>query len=120
MSLRAVNLAKIHIAKAQLGMDDDTYRALLARVAGVRSAKDLGPRQMTTYWSNSSAWAGNRRATGRAGRRQKCLKTGKPCCVKSPRSWPAPIAPGATPTTWPGACSRSSGSSGWTTASSTG
>ncbi|MCO2667365.1 regulatory protein GemA, partial [Pseudomonas aeruginosa] len=40
MSLRAVNLAKIHIAKAQLGMDDDTYRALLARVAGVRSAKD--------------------------------------------------------------------------------
>ncbi|EPZ4323022.1 TPA: regulatory protein GemA [Pseudomonas aeruginosa] len=46
MSLRAVNLAKIHIAKAQLGMDDDTYRALLARVAGVRSAKDLGPRQV--------------------------------------------------------------------------
>ncbi|GAB5833910.1 regulatory protein GemA [Staphylococcus aureus] len=46
MSLRAVNLAKIHIAKAQLGMDDDTYRALLARVAGVRSAKDLGPRQI--------------------------------------------------------------------------
>ncbi|HCA6404271.1 TPA: DUF1018 domain-containing protein, partial [Pseudomonas aeruginosa] len=46
MSLRAVNLAKIHIAKTQLGMDDDTYRALLARVAGVRSAKDLGPRQV--------------------------------------------------------------------------
>jgi phage gp16-like protein len=39
-------MAKIHIAKAQLGMDDDTYRALLARVAGVRSAKDLGPRQI--------------------------------------------------------------------------
>ncbi|MEN1769554.1 regulatory protein GemA, partial [Pseudomonas aeruginosa] len=37
MSLRAVNLAKIHIAKAQLGMDDDTYRALLARVAVVGS-----------------------------------------------------------------------------------
>lgn len=39
-------MAKIHIAKAQLGMDDDTYRALLARVSGVRSAKDLGPRQI--------------------------------------------------------------------------
>lgn len=39
-------MAKIHIAKAQLGMDDDAYRALLARVAGVRSAKDLGPRQI--------------------------------------------------------------------------
>ena len=38
MSLRAVNLAKIHIAKAQLGMDDDTYRALLARVAEIGRA----------------------------------------------------------------------------------
>lgn len=38
-------LAKIHIAKSQLGLDDDSYRALLARVAGVRSAKDLNPRQ---------------------------------------------------------------------------
>ncbi|MFL1552480.1 gp16 family protein [Pseudomonas sp. D47] len=40
------SLAKIHIAKSQLGLDDDTYRALLARVAGVRSAKDLSPRQI--------------------------------------------------------------------------
>lgn len=46
MSLRSVNLAKIHIAKSQLGLDEDTYRALLARIAGVRSAKDLGPRQV--------------------------------------------------------------------------
>lgn len=41
-----MSLAKIHIAKAQLGLDDETYRALLARVAGVRSAKDLSPRQV--------------------------------------------------------------------------
>ncbi|MCC8341592.1 regulatory protein GemA [Pseudomonas stutzeri] len=41
-----MSLAKIHIAKAQLGLDDDTYRALLARVAGVRSAKDLNRRQV--------------------------------------------------------------------------
>ncbi|WP_181297005.1 gp16 family protein [Pseudomonas sp. Q2-TVG4-2] len=40
------SLAKIHIAKSQLGLDDDTYRALLARVAGVRSAKELSPRQI--------------------------------------------------------------------------
>lgn len=40
------SLAKIHIAKSQLGLDDETYRALLARVAGVRSAKDLNPRQV--------------------------------------------------------------------------
>lgn len=38
-------LAKIHIARQQLGLDDETYRALLMRVAGVRSAKDLNDRQ---------------------------------------------------------------------------
>ena len=38
-------LAKIHIAKSQLGLDDDTYRDLLERVTGRRSAKGLEPRQ---------------------------------------------------------------------------
>lgn len=40
------NQAKIHIARQQLGMDDEGYRALLARVAGVRSSKDLGAKQI--------------------------------------------------------------------------
>jgi phage gp16-like protein len=39
---RNAELAKIHIAKKQLGMDDDTYRIMLANVAGVSSAGDLG------------------------------------------------------------------------------
>lgn len=34
-------LAQIHIAKKQLGLDDDTYRAMLFGVARVHSAKDL-------------------------------------------------------------------------------
>ncbi|WNL39846.1 regulatory protein GemA [Halomonas sp. PAMB 3232] len=34
-------LAQIHIAKAQLGLGDEEYRAILARTAGVSSAKDL-------------------------------------------------------------------------------
>jgi phage gp16-like protein len=34
-------LAQIHIAKAQLGLDEDTYRAMLWGVARVKSAKDL-------------------------------------------------------------------------------
>ncbi|WP_031438203.1 gp16 family protein [Methylobacter tundripaludum] len=34
-------LAMIHIAKKQLGMDDDTYRAMLKQVAGVNSASEL-------------------------------------------------------------------------------
>lgn len=46
MNLHAVHMAKIHVAKTQLGMDDESYRALLARVAGVQSAKELSGRQV--------------------------------------------------------------------------
>lgn len=38
---RNIELAKIHIAKAQLGMADDEYRALLKTLGGVNSAADL-------------------------------------------------------------------------------
>lgn len=34
-------LAKIHIAKKQLAMDDDTYRAMLRSVGGAASSRDL-------------------------------------------------------------------------------
>ena len=40
-SIRAGELAQIHIAKGQLGMDDDAYRAVLWTVARVKSAADL-------------------------------------------------------------------------------
>lgn len=46
MNRRNQQLSKIHIAKKDLAMDDDSYRAMLARVAGVISAKDLNPRQV--------------------------------------------------------------------------
>lgn len=39
--LRNAELAQIHIARAQLGLDEDTYRAVLWTVARVRSARDL-------------------------------------------------------------------------------
>lgn len=38
---RRRQLAQIHIAAKQLGLDDDTYRAMLREVAGVTSAGDL-------------------------------------------------------------------------------
>jgi len=38
---RNTELAKIHIAKKQLGLDDDTYKDMLWTVARVRSSKDL-------------------------------------------------------------------------------
>lgn len=38
---RNKELALIHIAKTQLGLDDDTYRDLLFNIAGVRSSREL-------------------------------------------------------------------------------
>jgi phage gp16-like protein len=38
---RAAELAQIHIAKKELGLDDDTYRDMLFTVARVRSSADL-------------------------------------------------------------------------------
>ncbi|HZZ04618.1 regulatory protein GemA [Paraburkholderia sp.] len=34
-------LAKIHVAKKQLSLDEDSYRAMLRSVGGVESSKDL-------------------------------------------------------------------------------
>lgn len=39
-------LTKIQIARRQLGMDDDTYRAMLKRTVGAESSKGLTPRQV--------------------------------------------------------------------------
>jgi phage gp16-like protein len=42
-SRRRAALGKIHIGKKQLDMDDDTYRAMLLTIGGVKSSKDLTP-----------------------------------------------------------------------------
>lgn len=42
-AMRNPNLAKIHIAKKQLALDDATYRAMLQAHGGASSAKDLTP-----------------------------------------------------------------------------
>lgn len=39
-------LAKVHIAKKELGLDDPTYRAVLVRVTGHASAKDCSEAQL--------------------------------------------------------------------------
>lgn len=42
-SRRRAALGKIHIGKKLLAMDDDTYRAMLLTIGGVKSSKDLTP-----------------------------------------------------------------------------
>jgi len=44
-NFRRKDLAKIHIAKKQLGMDDKTYREMLFNITGFRSAADLDSKQ---------------------------------------------------------------------------
>lgn len=62
-------LAKIHVAKTQLGLDDETYRALLARVAGVRSAKDLNKRQIGAVLAEFERLGFQPKPTKKAGRK---------------------------------------------------
>jgi len=46
MSSRNPMLAKVHIAKKELGLDDETYRDILVRVTGKSSSAGLSDRQL--------------------------------------------------------------------------
>ena len=39
-------ISKIHIAKKQLGLDDDVYRGLLSQATGLHSCKDMDDSQL--------------------------------------------------------------------------
>lgn len=68
---RAGLIGKIHVAKSQLGLDDDTYRAVLRRVTG----KDSSSKCSITELENVKAemvnlgWRPARKAHPRAGKR---------------------------------------------------
>ncbi|MCX7067317.1 MAG: regulatory protein GemA [Methylococcales bacterium] len=68
-SNRSAALAKIHIAKQQLSLDDDTYRALLHNVAGVTSSTQLdqeGFDRVLAYFKKSGVqFKSNPKKTGR-------------------------------------------------------
>lgn len=71
--LRKRELAAIHVAKAQLGLDDGTYRDMLWTVARVRSAADLdwaGRKRVLDHLASRGAKIGGKRpstSSGRAG-----------------------------------------------------
>ena len=89
------SLAKIHIAKSQLGLDDETYRALLARVAGVRSAKDLSPRQIVAViaeferlgWKPKTARKTSRTKPNPAAERKKLVSKIEAFLAEANRPW---------------------------------
>lgn len=68
--LRKRELAAIHIARGQLGMDEDTYRDMLWTVARVRSAADLdwtGRKRVLDHLAGCGARIGGK-ATARPNR----------------------------------------------------
>ncbi len=69
--LRNAELAQIHIARAQLGLDEETYRSILWTVGRVRSAKDLD-------WSGRKAVLDHFRVKGWKPAAPKKAKAAKP------------------------------------------
>ncbi len=95
MNRRNAALGKIHIAKKALGLDDDTYRTLLARVAGVTSAKDLNPRQVSAVlaeferlgWQPVAARKAGRKTPKPAPDRQKLVGKIEAFLAEAGRPW---------------------------------
>jgi len=55
---RRADLARIHVAKARLGLDDATYRQVLVSLAGVDSAADLDARGRARVIAALREWGG--------------------------------------------------------------
>lgn len=95
MNTRNLQLSKIHIAKKDLGLDDETYRALLGRVAGVRSAKDLSPRQISHVlaefarlgWTSTSTKQTSRKPSTPTADRKKLMGKVGAFLAEANRSW---------------------------------
>lgn len=82
---RRAELAKIHLACKALGLDDDTYRDLLARVTGQRSAGALNQRQRSAVL-DALAEAGFRPTPpARAGTRRPLAR--EPQAMKARALW---------------------------------
>lgn len=65
------NLAKIHIAKKELGMDDATYRTMLQNVAGVHSAKELNAAGAAKVLTHLQHCGWKPKTTAKVGRKPK-------------------------------------------------
>ena len=69
---RRAMLAKIHVAKKELALDDDSYRGLLERVTGKRSAAKLRPAQLHDVIAEFKrlGWKARKGQPKRAGKRR--------------------------------------------------
>lgn len=65
---RSAMLAKIHIAKKELGLDDDTYRAVLERLTGHTSSAKCSDAQLADLLAHFKAEGFKARSTARSTR----------------------------------------------------
>lgn len=67
-AIRRRQLAQIHIAKSDLGLDDDTYRAMLVDVAGVDSAAKLNAKQRAAVLERfkEKGWVNKKQSRGKS------------------------------------------------------
>jgi phage gp16-like protein len=81
---RKNDLARIHMAKAALGLDDDTYRAALRAAAGVESSSqlDFAGRQRVIAHFIKCGWDGSKRKSSSS--------PAKPAANRPKRPTPAP------------------------------
>lgn len=56
MSISPKQIAVLHVAKKQLGFDDDTYRAILLKFGNVTSSKELSPEGFEAVMRYFNAW----------------------------------------------------------------
>lgn len=62
------NLAKIHIAKKELGLSDEAYRDILKWKFNVSSSKELSPRQQTVLLNHFQAQGWRPKRPAKAGK----------------------------------------------------
>ena len=78
MQSRRAMLAKVHIAKKDLGLDDDTYRDVLGSVTGKRSSGDMTVPELDSVLARFRrlGWAPHRKAATARGRSRDRVATG--------------------------------------------
>lgn len=85
---RRAELAKIHVAKKQLGMDDETYRSMLLSQFGVESARDLSDyqRKSCIVYMQRLGFEGKRGKAGQQRAGESCKRRDVPLTLEKDES----------------------------------
>ena len=87
--IRLALLAKVHIAKKELGILDADYRAILEREFGKRSARDCTQLELEYLidYFKSKGWGGSRLKGSRVNDGQRTTAHGQQCEALRARAW---------------------------------